>query len=605
VTVPVEPTTPTPDANAGGFCLALAVGPVQDFIGAARRLSDLEAGSGWLQLLVHRAACDLLDLHGATLLSPAADPAGRPPATGLTNVILAALPPDARPLEVVEAVRGRLTNFARRHATAVALSLHGSIDAEAMASQVVDALRLEAAWVTFEGDLSVDAVRRAERLLAARKHSRPFGPSAERRTGIAKSSLDGLRESVILTRSPVLVGRLRLGQREHLDGLGVLRRRWGRRSRLPALTRVALEPWVRAVVNRVPGDVALGERWRAVLDAYEELVHLGEATRCRGVEDLAFDGELLFAKRAQQAAAITAEGPRPSGALNKFATNVQALRTELRRCGLPEMPVPYVAMLQADGDLLGPFMSKLSTLEDRARVGQALRNFSDGLAATVARFGAHVLYAGGEDALIVAPFDRALEVARSVREAFVNSFQGFAGAPTISVGVAIRHVLQPARSLRNAAAAALTMAKNASASAGPQRNALAIDLCPRAGSPVRARGAWDGLPSAPGDDGGGTPPDGFDGHLIRLARGIASGELPSDLPYRWRSMSEDAFGSKDVFGLKLGRTLARQSVSRGWTQWFSQVCEPRYGQQTPMDRADEVLNQLLVARWLAQHRSGA
>ncbi len=92
-----------------GYLLVVALGPVQDFIRAARRTRDLWFGSYMLSEL-SKAAAREIDVNGGKLIFPMATGRELEPDSKLlvANQVLAELPPSASPPpeELVEKVKG-------------------------------------------------------------------------------------------------------------------------------------------------------------------------------------------------------------------------------------------------------------------------------------------------------------------------------------------------------------------------------------------------------------------------------------------------------------------------------------------------------------------
>jgi CRISPR-associated protein Cmr2 len=72
------------------YLLALSIGPIQEFIAAARRTRDLWCGSHMLSE-ISRAAAKAVQSAGGELIFPASESIGRSH-EGIANIILAELP---------------------------------------------------------------------------------------------------------------------------------------------------------------------------------------------------------------------------------------------------------------------------------------------------------------------------------------------------------------------------------------------------------------------------------------------------------------------------------------------------------------------------------
>ena len=183
------------------WLLQISVGPVQEFIAAARRTRDLWFGSFMLSE-ISKAAAEALKDAKAELIFPAPNVPDKDlePDSDLNvaNVILARASGDDQAMNAL-AERAREAAVARfkEFATKVYEKAKHWIVKERWDKQVEDVIEFYAAWAEIgTGEGAYKAARqKVARLLAARKNLRDFLPH-EGEFGIQKSSLDGLRESV-------------------------------------------------------------------------------------------------------------------------------------------------------------------------------------------------------------------------------------------------------------------------------------------------------------------------------------------------------------------------------------------------------------------------
>ena len=169
--------------------LAISVGPVQEFIAAARRTRDLWFGS-YLLSEISRAVAKSVEDQGGRLIFPASSDA-----ENVANVILAELA-TGEPKEVAAKAKQAAQQRWLEFADEVQQEASGVIRSEIWSDQVDDVIEFYAAWVRIgPTDYRADRAR-VMRLLAGRKNCRDFQP-AQGRAGVPKSSLDGQRESVL------------------------------------------------------------------------------------------------------------------------------------------------------------------------------------------------------------------------------------------------------------------------------------------------------------------------------------------------------------------------------------------------------------------------
>lgn len=210
--------------------LSISLGPVQDFIAAARRTADLYAGSQILQALSKHAA-QFLHSKGAELIFPA-----DPSADG-ANKILAKV--GANPAELAEgakrAAQGRLEQLWDETIGKLPADQRNLIDQARAKEQLGYFLEFYAAWVPLNGDYP-EARQAVERLLAGRKALRDFAPTQQHDAGVPKSPLDPSWAAVIDPRQWANASvrladgshrPLRIKPTEHLDAISLFKRCYG------------------------------------------------------------------------------------------------------------------------------------------------------------------------------------------------------------------------------------------------------------------------------------------------------------------------------------------------------------------------------------------
>ncbi len=244
-----------------GHLLTLAVGPVQEFIAAARRTRDLWFGSHLLSEISKATARAVADA-GAKLIFPAdGSDLSQGSDLNVANIILAELPNavDAK------AVAGKAREAANRRwlegfADQVLHDFQAVIRRDIWTAQVEDVVEFYAAWVPFTEATYPDQRKRLARLMAGRKNCRNFRP-ADGRDGVPKSSLDGLRETVLTEDrsawSAWVRRKLRVRDGEQLDVVGLVKRTAERHQPYPSVSRIAADAWLRGVAANERGGNAL------------------------------------------------------------------------------------------------------------------------------------------------------------------------------------------------------------------------------------------------------------------------------------------------------------------------------------------------------------
>lgn len=588
------------------YLIEIAFGPVQGFINAARRSRDLWAGSWLLSGLARAAGQSLLD-NKATLIYPIASRVRREDKeenSNLSNVLLArveaASMQDAADIASAaqQAARELLRHHARKaHAdwTDAGVKLRD----ELWERQVEDAVESYAAWSEMGADGYRPAYERLKTSFAARKNTRNFAPmfapgKEHLGLGVPKSSLDGLRESVLPKDRKTFPARFGLSQGEQLDAMGCIKRVVGRQERFTALPRIAADGWLKELPEQA---------LKGLCDAYEPLVALDLATRSNGnagvYQTFPYDAGLLFPERFEKALAEADQQLDARGALDRLGKVLRPLWTEHGR------PCPYAALIVADGDRMGRFIDRACSAEAHGRVSAALADFADRVPAIAQRHRGHCLFNGGEDLTVLFPLSGVMEGARELAREFNDAIKAVlrellgeqpdpADRPTLRVGAAICHVLEPLGVIRGYGDAAEKFAKGEGGRDG-QGNALGLCLHERGGHEIRLRVSFDDEAAF----------QAFDDWVAAYDEG----SMPGGLAYRIR----DAYLRSTEAGLGAQVTAAevRRAVMhanrRGGEQSMAAAM-----QKTLCDRARKggaevarLADELILARWLSARTAGA
>lgn len=470
--------------------IALSVGPVQEFISAARRTRDLWFGS-YLLSEISKATARAAAQQGGRLIFPSPHSQNElEPESDLNvaNIILCELEsgdPGQVARQAQQAAQARWLQFAED-----SLSNHGAVIRDDIWNdQVEDVIEFYAAWVVRTNDYPADR-KRVMRLLAGRKTCRNFSPGRGRAL-VPKSSLDGLRESVL---KPVNQwrdyqrSRLRINDGEQLDVVGVVKRTSGGDRSYPSVSRIAADPWLRGL-----DDTHLS----AIADACEDLERRRILRRLNTsahgypqFEQFPFEGTAVFRSRHQEF--CEEEGIK--------LDDLKDLRRALK--DVDSEPSPYLAVLVADGDRMGQALFQLGSPEDHRTFSQTLSGFAAAARGILVRNQGICVYSGGDDVLAFVAVDHALSCARALHDEFVKRLQDWSQKTntklTLSVGLAIGHFMEPLEDLLNYGRAAEVHAKSPRAGDRGQseRNGLAIHLHKRGGGPVEVRANWNDLPDA-------------------------------------------------------------------------------------------------------------
>jgi CRISPR-associated protein Cmr2 len=173
-------------------------------------------------------------------------------------------------------------------------------------------------------------------------------------------------------------------------------------------------------------------------------------------------------------------------------------------------PIPYYALLEADGDGIGHLLKQTKTEAARASLVQALYEFAQAAWAIINERGGCPFYVGGDEVCAYVPADEAVAVVEQLSRAFADLVGDVAerllpeevaqmGPATLTAGVVIAHVYDDLRAVRRWTHVALERAKSARRAAWAGEKVapieasawgfVALEEAPRGGSNRRCCGA--------------------------------------------------------------------------------------------------------------------
>jgi CRISPR-associated protein Cmr2 len=514
--------------------LALAIGPIQEFIAAARRTRDLWFGSQILSEL-SRAVAQVVHEREGQLIFPDASALDTQDA-GIANIILAKLGPELDPRAIAAAAQEALYARWKEYAENAAGVVGCVLDETRWNAQLDDALECYAAWTPWSeetGNAYQTARTRVMRLLDARKRVREFVPG-QGEAGVPKSSLDARRESVFKLRNTRGAKAFPLAKGEELDAVGVIKRAGGKKTRYPSVSRVAVDPWLRHA-KKCP------DLFEKLKKACDDLVMKKDSSSlaCKNFKPYSYfpyDGTAVLLNRHQ--AFLKEEEGLEKEDLADLENAIKALRKQAK---LPE-PDPYLTVLMADGDRMGQALAHLKSPAEHCAFSKGLAEFAKKAKRLVEEHQGACVYAGGDDVLAFLPVDQALPCARALRDSFANDLAtALPDRPTLpvrltlSVGIALAHCMEPLEDLREYGAQAEKVAKAASNPDGldadsearhAERNGLAVMIHPRSGVDFGVREQWR-------DD-----ETSLDRRLMDMAKAYARRDWPNKFPYDLRKLAD-------------------------------------------------------------------
>jgi CRISPR-associated protein Cmr2 len=505
------------------YVLLLSLGPVQDFIASARRCRDLWYGSWLLSDLAKAVACGIADEAAPDDVTCLVFPGAAARAslekrdTSVANRILARVQGSESDVRRMAGAGKRAMLDRLHYIRDDAFGRVGRDDPkraqhfhEATANSQVDDL-IELHWVAVPETAGYAAARKeAERLMSARKNTRTWGQPPWAGAGVPKSSLDGTRESVLdesLYPQPLQGGRRRASmsseQRrvqygvhgsERLCGPGLLKRHGRALGFEGASTERFLSTSHMAALSWMVGvETDAADRRDTVEKAWREL-----RSRLRDVGvDADFttgvkprpsffgkgDGACLFQGRLRDVL--------EDAEVKEAVAVEQAWSHVIRAAGRGE-PIPYYAILLADGDRMGAVIDAQADPEQHRKLSLELAQFATEAKQIVESKDGIAIYAGGDDVLALLPLHTALPCAQDLARCFAGVMApwstGDGQKASLSAGLVFVHHLMPLDAALSAARQAERVAKERAG-----RNALSLTVLKRGGAPVNVSGSWDTL----------------------------------------------------------------------------------------------------------------
>ncbi len=538
------------------YLLQIAIGPIQDFISAARRTRDLWFGSTMLSEIAKAVALSVIR-HGGRLIFPnaAKEELMNNRDLSVANVILAevnSVEPE-KLQKISDAARKAAKDCFRAYSDNAFRKMERWIDKERWEAQIKDVIEFYSAWVPMNGNYA-EARKQVARLLAARKNIRDFEPNPCT-DSVHKCALDGLRESVFLGNGRPSENEVkqfpksvRVKVNEALDAVGLIKRiPAGGDENFPSVSRVAMDAWLRG-----KGHDFIERNKRVLFSYCDDLVKDGVLSRVmdKAYQFFPYEGVALIPSRHAAMMAEFGEEKSPR------KEEVENLCTEIASVinGLPlqeQPPEPYLAFLCADGDRMGATLSKMTTAEEHREFSRELAKFAVRARDVVSQNQGVSVYTGGDDVMAFLPLDKALDCARELHTCFHDLMGKFGNSeqhPSLSVGISIAHAMEDLELLleygRKAESAAKKDVDGKAAERGKDRNGLAISVRSRGNIAITVRDQWKPKAEKGLDD---MP---LDQRVQWWAERFLKGEIPNKFPYELRENAAFYDGWKASTALK-------------------------------------------------------
>jgi CRISPR-associated protein Cmr2 len=556
------------------YLMSISIGPVQDFIATARRSRDLWFGSWLLSELSKAAASVIVNRHKKeSLIFPfVSDPNELADENfNAPNKILAKV---EKPEEIAREIESAIKNRLAEIRDEAFRKIKGRFQGDVAKQQIDEMTEFFWAAVPFEENDYAKARRRVEYLLAALKATRNFGKvtwgSNER-----KSALDGQRESVIPEEvyknlsAQDLWKKYGIRENERLCGVGLLKRHGNRGSqdKFFSTSHIAALPLLKNLRDKNEVDKFI-----------EQLKRLGiskDALQTTPREHPAFsyhDGHLLFIDRMRDYFDDDKKIEQAQAHLADFLKNAFNRNS----------PSPYYALLLADGDSMGKAidaqMQEENPIEKHKAISQELSAFAKSVKQIVKNKEGSLIYAGGDDVLALMPLHTVLDCAKELSESFKEKLSPFQyegnKSPTLSVGIAVAHHIEPLQDALDLARQAEKAAKSVEG-----KDALAVIVDKRSGAPRMVKGSWK---------------SGFYERLKILAEWHKEDDIPDGAAYQLRDLANSLEVEKEKIDEETFDAL--EEIKRREAIRILRRKRAKQGQEAIDPKKVETLEKLLSAK---------
>lgn len=472
--------------------MLFSIGPVQEFIAQARRTRDLWFGSFLLSELSKAGAKKFQEL-GGTLIFPVFNESSAK-TNNAPNKILGGISHE-QPSSIARQVKKAIYDKWKEYADFVREIVDPYIQIGTWNRQVDDLIEFYAVWTEMQtqeeaANASASpyhlALQEVEGLMAARKTLRDFKQNEPGALfGEPKSSLDGGRESVFQKqKTPQQVAQLAqlaqwgIGEHESLDAISVIKRLSIHKHpsmTFPSVCDKAFAPYQNMLKQNEQKKAATQyvkdvETYLKNMNLTVAPLDLSEASLFyeRRIEDYLEQRGLVGTTRTEAKNDITQ-------LLEKYFKGEYSKHHG--RPIKPPVPSPYYAFLMADGDKMGSQLRNIQHVESHIAFSKTLSTFASKARGIISKCEGTLIYGGGDDVMAYVPVHQCLEAAGKLQREFVSTMKAHQHSetpPSISIGIAIVHMLEPLEEVRS-------MARQAEQYAKQERNSLAIHFQKRGG----------------------------------------------------------------------------------------------------------------------------
>ncbi|MCU6711411.1 type III-B CRISPR-associated protein Cas10/Cmr2 [Paenibacillus sp. J5C_2022] len=416
--------------------IIMTIGPVQSFIAQARKTRDLWYGSYLLSELSKAAARQLHKSGEVTLIFPSVDGVMSWDSMKVANKIVGIVHggADARRLaiEARTAVASAWIDIANK----VKSKLSPYINESMWDRQIKDFIECYAVWVPIASNYAA-AVEQADQLMASRKTLRDFQQNEPGALyGDKKSKLDGGRESVVYPRRLKNLSRFGVYEKESLDAISLVKRLSNKTilNQFPSVCDIAFQSYRK----RLERDDALNEK---VSRYYSRVCGVNAHLELVSGNIEAYESALFYESRMEEFVTERLSNKQESSEqITKTVKEIADLLHSSQLTGLPN----YYAFIMCDGDNMGETLRQLKDSKQHIDLSRGLSQFAQ--EAELIASGGKLVYSGGDDVMAYVSLAECMDVCKKLQRSFSEiidkSLPEGISRPTLSIGVAIVHMLE-------------------------------------------------------------------------------------------------------------------------------------------------------------------
>jgi len=254
---------------------------------------------------------------------------------------------------------------------------------------------------------------------------------------------------------------------------------------------------------------------------------------------------------------------------------------------------PYMAVIAMDGDRMGVALQKIDSREAHTQFSKTLAEFAEKSAAPIVKeHKGQLVYAGGDDVLAMCPADNALNLAKALRDKFVELMRAYIDETDYekldaSCGIAVGHYKFPLQRIVEEARKAEHRAKNKRG-----RAAFAVTLLKHSGEIVYWGAKWDSKALEVYED-----------FTRKVDDETFSGRFPYALaellqPYSLKDAEESGINLKEIVVKEFLHVLERQSGGKV-KEWKQAL---KYIEELGGDQLQDLPNLFLASAFMNRQR---